>query len=144
MPDDFEELLGQVGDLMVRAVVTDRGSDETRKPYVEIEDLANGDRLMLPWGKAALLGDFLGGQGMGNEEGFDVGDDLSVAVSDDLSAITFVARDPRQGRISISRAYIGAISDLLRRAADSVSLMRISTPAKSPQLLRKPRTSARP
>jgi hypothetical protein len=115
--------IGRAGDLVVRAIVTNRESDETRVPLVEIEDLSTGDRLLLPWGRAELLGTFLGGQAMSDEEGFSVDDRLSVGVSDDLGAITFVADDPREGKITISRGEITAISDLLRDAASAVSMI---------------------
>jgi hypothetical protein len=60
---------------------------------------------------------------MSNEEGFAVDDDLTVEVAGDLGAITFKAHDPRQGQITILRAEVGALSDLLRSAAGAVSMI---------------------
>lgn len=121
MRESLIEEIGRVGDLVVRAIVTERESNETRVPLVEIEDLSTGDKLLLPWGRAELLGNFLGGQGMSDEEGFFLDDRLTVASSDDLSAISFVADDPREGKITISRAEVTPISDLLMSAASAVS-----------------------
>jgi len=53
MRESFNELAGSVGDLTVRAIVTQRESDETRSPYVLIEDISTRERSGFPGGRQA-------------------------------------------------------------------------------------------
>lgn len=118
--EDFNEVAGSIGDHMVRAIVTQRESDETRSPYVVLEDVSSSEALWLPWGQAGLLASFLAGQGMGNEEGFALDDRMEVRVADNGSTITLIAHDPRQGQVSVPRAISSDLAELVERAAAAV------------------------
>jgi len=63
---------------------------------------------------------YLAGHGLGDEEGFALDNFMEVRVADDASTITFIAHDPRQGRVRVPREILSDLADHVDRAAAAV------------------------